>query len=202
MLNAILHKGKLVGLFSDYQKCKVMLEGLISNNFADRKNLEIKSYYDNSITTGEYNEDNEDTESSDILEEFTDNNTTDTPKKEIVKQQINKPTKEQIKEPNKELTEEDIKKKSEIQNSIFELKRKKEKLEESKRIYEVDVDLYKKFKKIKETNNKFEIPEMFIDKYELMDGLDKENKLCWENFNELYKAKKISTSFDKLFNEA
>jgi hypothetical protein len=49
MLNAILHKGKLVGLFSDYQKCKVMFEGLISNNFADRKNLEIKSYYENKV---------------------------------------------------------------------------------------------------------------------------------------------------------
>jgi hypothetical protein len=93
MLHAILHKGKLVGLFSDYQKCKVMFEGLISNNFADRKNLEIKSYYENSITTGEYNEDNDDNESnynsSNLLEEFTDNNTTDTPKKETIKQQIN-----------------------------------------------------------------------------------------------------------------
>jgi hypothetical protein len=198
MLHAILHKGKLVGLFSDYQKCKVMFEGLVSNSFADRKHLEIKSYYENSITSGHYDEDNDNSFSSDIFDEFTDNNTTDTPKNE------SKPNNEKIKtkEPTKpkELTEDELKKKTDIQNSIFELKRKKEKLEESKRVYEVDLDLYKKFKKIKETNNNFEIPEMFIDKYELIEGLDKENKLCWENFNELFIPKKVETNYDKLFN--
>lgn len=184
MLHAILHKHKLVGIFSDYQKCKVMFEGLISNNFVDKKNLEIKSYYENSITVGEYNEELEDLYSntkSEVIEQFTDNNTTDTPKK------------------NKNNKEDEIKK-TEIQNKIFELKKQKEKLEESKNVYNVDLDLYKKFKKIKETNNKFEIPDMFTDKYELMEGLDKENKLCWENFHELYKPKNISTNFDKLFN--
>jgi hypothetical protein len=73
-----------------------------------------------------------------------------------------------------------------IQNKIYELRKQKEKIEESKNVYKVDLDLYKRFKKIKETNDKFEIPEMFIDKYELMEGLEKENKLCWENFYELY----------------
>ncbi len=184
MLHAILHKHKLVGLFSDYQKCKVMFEGLISNNFVDRKHLDIKSYYENSITIGEYIEeidtmDNTDTE---VLEEFTDNNTTDTPKND------------------KQKNDEESKKKSEIQNQIFELKKQKEKIEESKNVYNVNLDLYKKFKKIKETNEAFEIPEMFVDKYELMEALDKENKLCWENYYELYKPKNMSTNYDKLFN--
>ena len=170
MLHAILHKSKLVGIFSNYHKCKIMLEGLISNNFAIRTNLEIKSYYENSITSGEYNEETYESEnndeSSNILEEFTDTNTTDTPQKE---------EKIHTKVPN----EDEIKKKAEIQNSIFELKKKKEKLEESKRVYEVDVDLYKKFKKIKETNDKFEIPEMFIEKYllKINDNKFKENNL-------------------------
>ena len=117
MLHAIIHKGKLVGIFSDYQKCKVMFEGLISNNFAIRTNLEIKSYYENSITSNEYNEDSDDNEdynindsSSNILEEFTDNNTTDTPTKEQIKEQTKKSTKESTKESTKALTEEDIKK--------------------------------------------------------------------------------------------
>ena len=186
MLHALIYKHKLVGIFSDYQKCKVMFEGLISNNFVDRKNLEIKSYYDNSITIGEYNEELDTNEAedavdtSDVLETFTDNNTTDTP-------------------TNNKKQEENIKK-AEIQNKIFELKKQKEKLENSKNIYNVDLDLYKKFKKIKETNETFEIPEMFIDKYELMEGLEKENKLCWENFHELYKPKIFSTNYDKLFN--
>jgi hypothetical protein len=200
MLHAILHKGKLVGLFTDYQKCKIMLEGLISNSFVDRKHLEIKSYYENSITTGEYNEDSDNSLSSEVLEEFTDNNTTDTPKKNTQSKEQNEPPKSKdIKEP-KKLTEDELHKKAEIQNSIFELKKKKDKLEESKRVYEVDLDLYKKFKKIKETNETFQIPEMFTDKYELMEGLEKENKLCWENFSELYEPKKVTTNYDKLFN--
>lgn len=194
MLHAIIHKGKLVGLFSDYQKCKVMFEGLISNYFVDRKNIEIKSYYENSITSGEYKEDSDnDSVSSVVLEEFTDNNTTDS-EKQIVKKETTV-----TKQP-RELNEEEIKNKAELQNSIYELKRKKEKLEESKRVYDVDVDLYKKFKKIKDTNSNFEIPEMFIDKYELMENLEKDNKLCWDNFVELYTPKKVSTNYDKLFN--
>ncbi len=181
MLHAILNKNKLVGLFSDYEKCKVMFEGIISNNFVEKKNLEIKSYYNNSITESEYKEESDDTESiNNILEAFTDNNTTDTEKKA----------------PN----EDEIKKKIDIQNSIFELKKKKEKLEESKRVYDVDLDLYNKFKKIKEDNPNFTIPEMFTDKYELFEGLEKENKLCWENFHELYTPKNMNTNYDKLFN--
>jgi hypothetical protein len=191
MQHAILNKHKLVGLFSDYQKCKIMIEGLINNNFAERKNLEIKSYYINSITVGEYKEDMDDTETNsninNILEEFTDNNTTDTDNYiKVLKKQDEIPI--------------DIKKQNDIKNEINELKKKKEKLEEKKRVYEVDLDLYNKFKKIRETNENFTIPEMFIDKYTLMEGLEKENKLCWENFHELYTQKNMTTNYDKLFN--
>ena len=189
MLHALLHKYKLVGLFSDYNKCKITMEGLISNNFVDKKHIEIKSYYENSITIGEYKEETDETndnDSTNVVEEFTDNNTTD--------------TEEKNKKPQQKPTEDEIKKRSEIQNSINELKKKKEKMEESKRIFEVDLDLYNKFKKIKQTNATFEIPEMFIEKYELMEGLEKENKLCWENYYELYKPKAIATGYDKLFN--
>ncbi len=185
MLHALLHKKNLIGLFSDYQKCKVMLEGLIANHFVDRKNIEIKSFYENTILSGEYKE--EESDDSNIVEEFTDNNTTDTDKSKEVKVK-------------KELSKEEVEKKIELQNSINELKKKKERMEESKRVYEVDIDLYNKFKNIKEKNSNFNIPEMFIDKYELLEGLEKENKLCWENYYELYKPKNISTGYDKLFN--
>ncbi len=183
MLHALLHKKNLIGVFSDYQKCKVMLEGLVANHFVDRKNIEIKSFYENTILSGEYRE--EDSDDSNIVEEFTDNNTTDTEKSKPVK---------------KELTKEEVEKKIELQNSINELKKKKEKMEESRRVYEVDIDLYNKFKKIRETNSNFNIPEMFIEKYELFEGLEKENKLCWENYYELYQPKNIATGYDKLFN--
>jgi hypothetical protein len=191
MQHAILNKNKLIGLFSDYQKCKVMIEGLISNNFAERKNLLIKSYYINSITTSEYQEDmdNTETNSNNILEEFTDNNTTDSDNYINVKK-----TKVINDIPI------DIKKQNDIKNEIYELKKKKEKMEEKKRVYDVDLDLYNRFKKLRETNENFTIPEMFVDKYILMEGLEKENKLCWENFYELYTQKNMTTNYDKLFN--
>ncbi len=191
MLHALLHKNKLVGLFSDYLKCKITMEGLISNNFVDKKYIEIKSYFENSITVGEYKEETEDN-STNIIEEFTDNNTTDT--------EYNSNNNSKVKQVKNKPTDEEIKKRSELQNSINELKRKKEKMEESKRIFEVDLDLYNKFKKIKQTSSNFEIPEMFTEKYELMEALEKENKLCWENYYELYKPKTLSTGYDKLFN--
>ncbi len=65
MLHALLHKKNLIGVFSDYQKCKVMLEGLIANHFVDRKNIEIKSFYENTILSGEYRE--EDSDDSNIV---------------------------------------------------------------------------------------------------------------------------------------
>lgn len=175
MLHALLNKNKLIGLFSDYDKCKLMIEGLVQNNLIDKKFLEIKSYYINTITSGEYNEDN----INNIIEEFSDNDTTDS----------------DVKIKDKDNTE-----KINLQNNLNELKKKKEKLEDSKRVYEVDVELYNKFKKIKETNVNFKIPEMFLDKYNLMESLDKENKLCWDNFYELYKPSNLSTNYDKLFN--
>jgi hypothetical protein len=161
-----------------------MLEGLINNKFIDKKFAEIKSFHENSLLSCEYDKLKEEA----IVEEFSDNNTTETEKK---------PTESK---PTTVPTEEDINKKIELQNSINQLKKKKEKMEESKRVYEIDLDLYNKFKKIMETNKNFNIPEMFIDKYELMDGLNKENKLCWENFYELYTPKNVSTGYDKLFN--
>ncbi len=185
MLHALLHKKNLIGVFSDYQKCKVMLEGLIANNFVDRKHIEIKSFYENTILSGEYKED--DSEESNIVEEFTDNNTTDS-------------NNDKSKSVKKELTKEELEKKIELQNSINDLKKKKEKIEENKRVYEVDIDLYKKFKKLRETNSNFNIPEMFIDKYDFFEELEKEDKLCWENYYELYKPKNIATGYDKLFN--
>lgn len=179
MLHALLHKKNIIGLFSNYHKCKVMLEGLINNNFVDRKHIEIKSFYNNSILSDEYIEDNK----SNVVEEFSDNNTTET----------DKPAK-------KDITPDEMAKKMELQNNINELKKKKEKMEESKRVYEVDIELYNKFKKIKSSNETFNIPEMFIEKYELFEGLEKENKLCWENYYELYKPKILATGYDKLFN--
>jgi hypothetical protein len=195
MLHALLHNNKLIGLFSNYKKCITMMNGLISNKFVLEKNIMIKSYVENSITEGEYIVDDV-SESDFIMEEISsvcttesDEDTNDMHKKESVKESL----------PKVKLNDEQIKEKCELQNSINDLKKKKEKLEESKRVFDVDLSLYNKFKELKNANINFNIPDMFIEKYKLMSELEKENKLNWFNFNELYKAPPIITSFSKVF---
>jgi nucleoside-diphosphate-sugar epimerase len=49
-------------------------------------------------------------------------------------------------------------------------------------------------------NVNFEIPDMFIDKYNLMLELENENKLSWDNYYNTYSKMKGENNYD-LFNE-
>ncbi len=169
MLYAVFYNNNLIGLFNDYKKSQIAIDGLVQNKFINKSKVIIKTFYDNSFTIC----------NNDDIEESSESDTTDdeVSSKEII----------------------DMKKKSELEYELIELKRKKAKIEESKHVYSVDIELYNKFKKLKLEDDSFIIPEMFIDKYNLMHELEKENKLCWENFNELYEPKQLETSFSKLF---
>ncbi len=184
MLHALLNNNNLIGLFTDHNECRKMLEGLVVNRFVDQKNITIKTFYSNSITPCEYD--------NDMIEDFSSDSTTDS-------EHFLKVQSDELDSDTKKKIEEERKNKSEIQHEINKLIKNKEKLEESKRVYDVDIDLYKKFKDIKENNSSFEIPEMFFDKYKLFLELESANKLSWENFHELYKPKQLNTSFSKLF---
>jgi hypothetical protein len=168
MLHAVFYNNNLIGLFSDYDKCNIAIDGLAQNKFINKNKIIIKKFYNNSFTI--YEDKNE-------IEEFSDIETTEEKPKEII----------------------DNKQKLEMQQALNELKKTKQKMEESKHVYNVDIELFNKFKKLQLENNNFIIPEMFIDKYNLMLELENQNKLCWENFYELYEPKKVETSFSKLF---
>ena len=79
------------------------------------------------------------------------------------------------------------------------LKKRKEKLEEEKRIYKIDLDLYNKFKKIRQEKPDFEIPPMFTKKYDTMLILEEENELNFKNFNSVYEQDVSNTKWSKLF---
>lgn len=102
-------------------------------------------------------------------------------------------------EPKKELSEKDIEKQKKIEYNLNVLKQKKERIEESKRTFKVDLDLYEKFKKFKENNESFEIPELFQNKWDLMLQLEKENNLNFDNFFKLYKNVQPLTEYGKYF---
>ena len=91
-------------------------------------------------------------------------------------------------------------KRSKIDYNLNILKKKKEQLEEQKRVFEVDLDLYNKFNKIKNENDSFIIPDIFLQKYNIFKVLHKDNTINLEVFNKLYKKDNTNTKWDnKLF---
>ena len=76
---------------------------------------------------------------------------------------------------------------AELQRNINMLKIQKEKINESKQVYESDLKLFNMFKNSVETETNFKIPEIFAKKYKIMNKLFIEDKLTWENFINNYK---------------
>jgi hypothetical protein len=185
MLHALFNGNVLLGLFSDYEKCNITINGLINNKFVSKEKIKVKTFIHNSITEIEYIEYNK---SETEVEEFSELFTTDSIKPPpIITPEIQKQR------------EEDIKERNELQNSLNLLRKQKEKLEENKRVYNVDLELYNRFKKLKVDDENFEIPEMFEEKYNVMSELESNNNLSWETFYENYKPTPINTSYSKLF---
>jgi hypothetical protein len=170
-----------------------MLDGLVANKFAKKTDLTIISYYDNSITTGEYISDEEE-----FIENFTSESTTESPNSSKKLEQKILLT-DELDEKDKKIIKKTRDKQSKIDYNVNLLKQKKEKIEESKSIYKTDIELFNKFKKIKKENNTFIIPELFQSKFNLMIELEEQNKLTWENFHTFYKKTNIDTSYNKMF---
>lgn len=90
--------------------------------------------------------------------------------------------KEKILDYNNPAILEMAKQKIELQHKINMLKIKKEKIEESKSVYDNDLKLFNIFKESRQTDKSFIIPELFANKFEVMDKLFNANNLSWENF--------------------
>ncbi len=191
MLHALLRHNNVIGLFSDYNLCMRMIDGLVSNKLINRKELNIRSYYDNSITIGKYDPESESESSeNEIVEMYSEEHTTESIKTE----DLDTDTRTKLKD---ERTN-----KSQLQYDLLLLKKEKEKMEESKRVYEVDIDLFNKFKQIKQRNPEFTIPELFINKWVLMTNLEKEGILTWENFYKRYSPHQLNTGYTALFGDS
>jgi hypothetical protein len=79
------------------------------------------------------------------------------------------------------------------------LKQEKKKLQEKENEYNYDLELYKKFRELKETNTNFKIPELFVNKYNIFLKLEESNELSFDNFIILYQPEVISTDYDSMF---
>lgn len=85
--------------------------------------------------------------------------------------------------------------KVDLQHDLNLLKQKKEKIEQSKNVYQSDIKLYNIFKQSKNDNPEFEIPEIFVKKFDLFEKLTKENRLSWDNFVGEYKHENMYNDY-------
>ena len=79
------------------------------------------------------------------------------------------------------------------------LKFKQQQYENEENIYNSDIILYQKFKALKATNPKFVVPFMFEEKYIVFEDLDIKNNLSFEHFKNNYRAGKVKTQYDHMF---
>ena len=192
MLFALLHKNKLLGLYNDFDKCSIMLNGLVTNNFAKNNDLSIVTYYTNSICIHKDNQ-NKDTINKNTNLNFITENLIENPIENTIENPIENTN------SNNKMNSRYTLKESKIKYNLSLLKKKKEEIEESKTVYKVDFNLFTKFKKICSENPNFIIPDLFQKKYSIMNKLDQANNLSWETFNAIYVKENIPTTFDNLF---
>lgn len=91
----------------------------------------------------------------------------------------------------KEITQSRI----DLQHDLNLLKQRKEKIEQSKNVYESDLKLYNIFIESKKSNPDFEVPEIFVKKFTLFEKLVKENRLSWDNFIGEYKHENMYNDY-------
>ena len=90
------------------------------------------------------------------------------------------------------------KEKSELLHNINLIKAKKEKMIESKQVYENDLKLFELFSMNKKSDPGFIIPELFLDKFTLLNNLRESGTLSWETFMKEHKTNQ-SNEYDDYF---
>ena len=157
-----------------------------TNNKSTLINRDIFEQFSDNETTEEYNYDSTEMNNSDE----NDNQDNDNQDNNVVVEETEEQKERRIRRE---------KRKNKIDYNLQILKNRKEKLEEGNRVFEIDKDLYLKFKKIKDENESFEIPPMFTKKYDVLKILEEENSLNFESFNQVYEKDVSNTKWSKLF---
>jgi len=168
----IKYRNKIIGVYNDLEQAKLFINSCSSNNFMSGT-VDILVYTMNSCYC------------INTINIILNKPLVSVTKPEIVVNVIAPIIKKEIdcKDP---LFLKLAENKIEIQHKINMLKVQKERIRESKEIYENDIILYNKFKKNLIDNNKFIIPDLFKDKFYLFKKLDDEDRLSWDNFVKEY----------------
>jgi hypothetical protein len=205
---------KVIGVFDSKSSLDTFIIGCDQNDFFCKKNIYVESFVRNSCLKYEssnhvqvqvhvdknvsenviVNVDKKNQNQIDRVKETDDKN-------RIISILETYKIKNDIKKKKKELekSEEFLKntqEKIDLTSKINELKLQKKKIEESHNEYNNDIQLYNKFKKDKDSNINFIIPELFTLKYGIFDKLNNENKINFENFREEYNKVKPKNNYD------
>lgn len=171
----IQYNNKILGLYDNYDLALDFIAGCLYNNFINN-DIIIKKYYVNSCYC--------------ISEHIITKDYFKFKEKKDIEKQISSTTKY-----NSEELDNIAKQKIELQHNINLLKFQKKSIEESKILYENDYKLYKLFTENKQKDSTFLIPEIFIEKFDLMTKLDKDDNLSWNSFMNEYQHKNLYNQY-------
>lgn len=87
----------------------------------------------------------------------------------------------------------------ELNRELNILKLQQKRLQEKKVEFEANCELYQRFKKEKENDITFIIPELFSDKFNLMKNLEETDKLTFENYINMNPNKFLENSYSMMF---
>jgi hypothetical protein len=164
MIIVVFYEDTIFGTFNSTIECYISIKPLIEKKFIDESKLNFKIYNTNSLNLVK------NLNYEDYLNYI----------------EIEKPKKE------KNMTEEEKEEYKTKMLKIDALNEEKEKINRKKSEYEEDEKLYKQFKKILESNENFEIPPLFVEKFEIFKQLEENDEISFDNFFKYYKYKNVS----------
>lgn len=115
--------------------------------------------------------------------------------KEVIKEKLSDETIEKL---NIE-AEENSKERAEIRRQLNLLKLQKQRLQDKKRKFEYDLNIYHKFKEELKSNTTFEIPELFKNKFKIFKECEESDNLNFGYYLENCSEEFISNSYEALF---
>jgi hypothetical protein len=192
-LYLLKHNDTILGLFDNKTLLEETINGLTSNLKLDNDLFEVIKCYPNSLNPTTFREKKVKLTTDELkLKEEED---------KIKKEEELKKLEEDKKSKEEKQKEDELKakQKAELNHKKNMLKYHKERLEGKKNEYENDLLLFDKFKEEKSKDSNFEIPPLFVKKYDIITKLMEENNLNFETYIELTDEQFMDNSYHLLF---
>ena len=178
------YKDKIIGSYDNYNTAETFILSCLQNNLMQNQAKILKFRADSCYCEEENIITLKPKENIPKQELFQEKNI---PKQELFQQEnIIKQEKNGIDHTDPKVIE-ISKQKLELQHKINMLKVHKQRVEESKKIYENDLKLFDLFTENKKKDPNFIMSDLFVQKYNIIKQLKEEDKLSWENFIKLHK---------------